>query len=103
MGTKPGYLTGYAVIRVDDGPLDHPSRVREWSVGGVPFLTAGPSNVSVKEVVMSVEEAQHEVLRLNELNAAKGCTYYWQPPHIFLDGGSHGSAKPAADEDKKPR
>ena len=43
MDTKPGYLTGYAVVRVDNGPSDAPSSVRQWAVQGAPFLTAGPS------------------------------------------------------------
>jgi hypothetical protein len=102
VSTKTGYLTGYAVIRVDDSPPDHPSRVQEWMVDGEPFLTAGPLNVCVKEVVMTVEEAQQEVARLNALNVGKGCRYYWQSTHIFLDGGSHGSAGRAVSEDQGP-
>ena len=102
MGTKPGYLTAYAVLRVDDGPVDDPSRVKEWTVDGVPFLTAGPSNVTVKEIVTSVEEAQREVARLARLNADKGCRYFWQPTHVFPDGGSHGSAGHADNESQKP-
>lgn len=96
MGTKTGFLTGYAVIRVDDGPSEDSSSNRAWIVDGAPFLTAGPSNVTVKEVVMTVEEAQQEVMRLNTLNAGKGCRYFWQSTHIFLGGGSHGSSGRAA-------
>jgi hypothetical protein len=97
----PGYVTGYAVIRVDDGPWDHPASVREWAAAdGATFPTAGPSNVTVKEVVMTAEEARREVVRLNSLNAQKGCQYYWQSTHIFLDGGSHGSAGPTAEDQR---
>lgn len=46
----------------------------------------------VKEVVATAEEARREVVRLNALNAGKGCRYYWQATHVFLDGNSHGSA-----------
>lgn len=60
--------------------------------------TAGPTNVTVKEIVMTAEEAQREVMRLNRLNASKGCWYYWQATHIFLDGTSHGSASRAGEE-----
>jgi hypothetical protein len=53
--------------------------------------TAGPANVTVKQIVMTAQEARDEVVRLNQLNAAKGCKYYWQATHLFLNGGSHGS------------
>jgi hypothetical protein len=98
MDGNPRYLAGYAVIRIDDGPLDHPSRVRELVIDGVPLPAAGPSNVSVKEVVTTAEEARREVIRLNAINAGKGCRYFWQATHIFLDGGSHGSPGRASSE-----
>ena len=98
MDGKPRYLAGYAVIRIDDGPLDHPSRVREFTIDGVALPAPGPSNVSVKEVVTTAEEACREVSRLNALNAGKGCHYSWQATHIFLDGGSHGSSGRTASE-----
>lgn len=101
MDGKPRYLAGYAVIRIDDGPLDHPSRVREFVVDGVTMPTAGPSNVSVKEVVTTAEEARREVMRLNALNTSKGCKYFWQATHIFLDGGSHGSAGRVVSESQR--
>lgn len=98
MDGKPHYLTGYAVIRIDDGSLDHPSRVREFTIDGVTQPAPGPSNVSVKEVVTTAEEACREVIRLNALNSGKGCQYFWQATHIFLDGGSHGSSGRTASE-----
>ncbi len=91
MDGEPDYLAGYAVIRVDEGPLDHPSRVGEFLVDGVAVPAAGPSNVKVKEVVTTAEEARREVMRLNAINAGKGCKYFWQATHIFLNGRSHGS------------
>jgi hypothetical protein len=94
MDGHPGYLPGYAVIRIDDGPLDSPSRVTEYTVDGASLPAAGPSNVTVKEVVTTADEARREVIRLNALNAGKGCRYFWQATHIFLDGRSHGSAGP---------
>lgn len=51
----------------------------------------GPIDVTVKEVVLSVDEAKREVERLNRLNESKGCRYYWQSTRVFLDGGSFGS------------
>jgi hypothetical protein len=95
---KPRYLQGYAVIRIDDGPLDDMGRVRESTIDGAEGPAPGPARVSIKEVVMTVEEARRAVVRLNSLNAGKDCTYYWQTTHIFLDGGSHGSV---SDEPKK--
>ena len=53
--------------------------------------TAGPANVTVKQIVMTAQEARDEVVRLNQLNGAKGCKYYWQATNLFLNGGSHGS------------
>jgi hypothetical protein len=89
---KPRYVAGYAVLRIDEGPLDHPSSVREYMIDGVLMPAPGPSNVRVKEVVTTADEARREVVRLNALNAGKGCRYFWQATHIFLDSGSHGSA-----------
>jgi hypothetical protein len=51
--------------------------------------------------VTTAEEARREVIRLNALNAGKGCVYFWQATHIFLDGGSHGSAERAAPESQR--
>src|SRR4051812_38006885 len=101
MDGKPRYLAGYAVIRIDDGPLDDPSSAREFTLDGVALPAPGPSNVSVKEVVITAEEARQEVIRLNALNAGKGCKYFWQATHIFLDGGSHGSAGRAVSESQR--
>jgi hypothetical protein len=91
MSKELRYITGYAVIRVDEGPVDVPCRVPEIVVDGVALPTAGPLNVQVKEIVMSEDEARSEVMRLNVLNGENGCAYYWQTTHIFIDGGSHGS------------
>jgi hypothetical protein len=96
VGSKPGHIQGYAVIRIDDGPVDHPSSVQEFMLEGVLVPAPGPSNVTVKEVVASAEEAHREVARLNTLNAGKGCRYFWQATRVFLDGGSHGSKGRAA-------
>lgn len=89
--SEPRYIQGYAVIRVDDGPVDNPARAPEWRIDGIMQPTAGPANVTVKQLVTTADEARREVVRLNAINAGKGCTYYWQPTHIFLNGGSHGS------------
>jgi hypothetical protein len=90
MGKESRYIQGYAVVRVDHNlPLDPPLQLS--LAGEDPITTSGPSNMTVKQVVMSAEEARQEVDRLNKLNADKNCAYYWQSTHIFLEGGSHGS------------
>jgi hypothetical protein len=91
MGDRPKYITGYAVIRIDLGPVEHPSHVQEYQRDGEVLPAAGPCNVRVKEIVTTQDVAQREVIRLNRLNSSKGCRYYWQTTHIFLDGTSHGS------------
>ena len=92
MDSTPRYVQGYAVIRIDDGPLDHPSSVHEVMLEGVLVPAPGPSNVKVKEVVATAEEARREVMRLNALQAGKGCRYFWQATRVFPDGGSRGVA-----------
>ncbi len=96
MGNERHHVQAFAVIRIDDGPLDHPSSGHEVMLGGDMVPAPGPSNVRVKEVVTTAEEARLEVVRLSALNAGTGCRYYWQATHVFLDGGSHGSAGRAA-------
>ena len=34
--------------------------------------------ITIKEIVWTIEEAESEVARLNELNRSKGCRYFWQ-------------------------
>ena len=85
------YIQAFAVIRVDGETIDSDARVCEWEIDGKVQPTAGPTNVTVKQIVMTAEEARDEVIRLNQLNASKGCKYFWQATHLFLNGGSHGS------------
>jgi hypothetical protein len=80
------YVTAYAVIRVDQ--TNYPDAGSQEYEG---ILVAGPSHIRVKEIVLSADEARAEVVRLNALNAEKGCAYYWQSTHLFINGGSHGS------------
>ena len=48
--------------------------------------------VTVKEIVRDERVAAAEVARLNQLNAAKGCRYFWQPTRLFPAGVSAGSS-----------
>lgn len=91
MATHDDYIQAYAVLRVDGETVDSDARVSEWEIDGEIQPAAGPANVTVKQIVMSAQEARNEVVRLNLLNAAKGCKYYWQATHVFFNGGSHGS------------
>lgn len=53
----------FAVVRIDE---DRPE--------GTPW----EFRVTVKEVVMTKDEACREVARLNEVNKGKQCCYFWQ-------------------------
>ena len=56
----------YAVVRIDN------------------YLTAElENNITIKEIVWSLEEAEAEVARLHELNASKGCRYFWQSTRLI--------------------
>ena len=57
----------YAVIRVDK---DY-SESEPWE-----------SRISVKEVVLTPEEAEKEVERLNQLNGLKNDYYFWQTTRL---------------------
>jgi hypothetical protein len=59
----------YAVVRVDNFKMSSswPTNAEQWN-----------SFVTVKEIVATLAEAESEVSRLNELNAAKDCLYFCQ-------------------------
>jgi hypothetical protein len=62
----------YAVVRIDD----YPSETLE-------------NCITIKEIVWSLEEAEAEVARLNELNRSKRCRYFWQYTRLMdADAGS---------------
>lgn len=52
------------------------------------------NSFTVKEIVRTQEEAESEVKRLNEVNADKDCTYFWQTTRLFPPGTSTGKRKP---------
>jgi hypothetical protein len=68
----------FAVVRLDWGGQD---RVEE-------LLEHPGSYVTVKEIVPTLEEAEHEVERLNVLNGGKGSVYFWQMTRYFPHGRS---------------
>ena len=63
----------FAIVRIDE----------EYSA------VALENRITVKEIVWSLEEAEAEVARLNELNGSKGCRYFWQTTRLI------GTAEPA--------
>ena len=92
MASDRRHIQAFVVLRIDKGATIDDSGV-SFERDGKSFPAAGPSGVTVKEVLMSAEEAQNEVVRLNALNGDKDCIYYWQTTHLFIDGGSHGGQK----------
>lgn len=49
--------------------------------------------ITVKEIVRSLDIAEAEVNRLNELNADKECIYFLQTTRLFPPGTSSGNRK----------
>lgn len=71
MSRKTAWVRAFAVVRID-------------------YLGPGEGHdFTVKEVVLSQDEADREAERLNDLR--QGNVYVVQATHLFLDGGSHGS------------
>jgi hypothetical protein len=69
----------FAVVRID---LYFPTEAGDQVAGNGEM----GSRVTVKEVLPSIEEAQREARRLNELNGDKGCTYFWQSTRYYPGG-----------------
>jgi len=55
------------------------------------FQHSKEHSFTVKEIVRSQDIAELEVKRLNEVNADKDCTYFWQTTRLFPFGTSAGS------------
>ncbi len=78
----------FAVVRVDYDYPDAPNTSPDEDGLSIRF---GVYEVTIKEIVRTVEAARAEVARLSALNTEKGCRYYWQGTRYFPDGGSFGS------------
>jgi hypothetical protein len=87
-GTSDG---AFAIVRLDW--FQKP--ILGFLEGDGPDIGAGPVEITIKEIVMSEDEARAEVERLNALNAPKGCRYYWQQTRLFSRGGSFGAEERA--------
>ena len=72
-GRSLDFQTAYVVVRVDKRP-SYQSALEVTETG--PNIPAGDFQVTVKEVVLSIEEAEAEVKRLNEVNREKQCRYF---------------------------
>ena len=65
-------LEGVLTMRKSKTPVYAVIRIDNYSAAAL------EDNITVKEIVWSLEEAEAEVARLNELNDSKGCRYFWQ-------------------------
>jgi hypothetical protein len=57
---------------------DHVYAILRADAAGASPATSIKDVVVVKKIVRSQEEAEREVARLNQLNAGKGCEYFYQ-------------------------
>jgi Domain of unknown function (DUF6429) len=78
----------------DDGHARPPSQ-HVYAIIRFDGFSQNPElSFTVKEVVATPEIAESEVKRLNELNADKDCTYFWQTTRLFPPGTAAGNRKP---------
>lgn len=73
MGAK--WIHRFVVYRIDRYAFEAPGPSLEPSQA-----------VTIKEIVDTAEEAAAEVERLTQLNAEKGCEYYWQSAKYYPEG-----------------
>lgn len=45
------------------------------------------NRITIKKIVWTEAEARSEVARLNQLNATKGCVYFWQTTRLQRQTG----------------
>jgi hypothetical protein len=70
----------FAIVRVDLYQLEDGTNP-DWR-----------NTVTVKAVVETQERAESEVTRLNQLNAEKGCLYFWQTTRFLGTAKGSGDA-----------
>ena len=75
VGARPPSEHVYAIVRFDR------------------FVQSSEDSFTVKEIVGTRAIAESEVKRLNEVNADKDCTYFWQTTRLFPRGSSAGNRK----------
>ena len=69
MKTEQHVSQGFAIVRVD--VVEDVQRETDWN-----------NRVTVKKIVWDVDAAEREVRRLTEINAGKGCVYFWQTTRV---------------------
>jgi hypothetical protein len=62
------------------------AKVQVYAVVRVDEYSSGRDAITVKEVLPTIEAAEKEVERLNELNRDKGSYYFWQTTRYFPEG-----------------
>ena len=75
----------------DEGPAREPSEHVYAIVRFDRFQDSAEHSFTVKAIVRSRDIAELEVKRLNEVNADKDCTYFWQITRLFPSGTSAGN------------
>ena len=75
---RPDFLVPVGFAPDDPNVIFHDTRSDDNSVRLV---------VTVVEVVTTLEDAQREMQRLNELNANEDCRYTLMPTRYFVNGG----------------
>lgn len=65
-------------------------KVQVYAVVRVDQSYPGDDAITIKEVLPTIEQAVHEVDRLNRENSNKGARYFWQATRYFPDGREVG-------------
>ena len=73
-------------VESDERPARKPSEHVYAIVRFDRFADSPENSFTVKEIVRSQAVAESEVNRLNELNAGKDCTYFWQTTRVRRSG-----------------
>jgi hypothetical protein len=97
MSRKKEYEAVYVIVRIDyfgsesiKPDITNPFPNKEIQNEG-PNISFNGYSVTLKEIVTSVELAENEVRRLNEINSDKSCKYFWQSSRLFPENKSFGS------------
>ena len=80
-GRSLSFQTAYVIIRVDEFTSEKSLDANEKDG---PEIRVGKYEITVKEVVLSLEEAESETKRLNELMLIKSVAIFGNPLIYFL-------------------
>ncbi|MCP9493996.1 MAG: hypothetical protein MSG64_05990 [Pyrinomonadaceae bacterium MAG19_C2-C3] len=59
-------------------------KIQVYAIVRLDEAYAGQNAVTVKSIVTKLDEAEREVVRLNQLNADKGARYFWQATRFSI-------------------